>query len=54
MRYIVVKNTNTGKWYLKPNLNWSDSISDAKRWKSLDVAELFAKSEQNAEVLQIA
>ncbi len=54
MKYIVVKNTNTGKWYLKPNLNWSDSISDAKHWKSFDVAELFAKSEQNAEVLQIA
>ena len=54
MRYIVVKNTSTGKWYLKPNLNWSDSILDAKRWKSFDVAELFAKSEQNAEVLQIA
>lgn len=54
MKYIVVKNTSTGKWYLKPNLNWSDSISDAKQWKSFDVAETFAKSEQNAEVLQIA
>jgi hypothetical protein len=54
MRYIVVKNTSTGKWYLKPNLNWSDSISDAKRWKCFYTAETFAKSEQNAEVLQIA
>lgn len=52
-KYIVKKTDSTGDWFLKSNLNWSDSIEEAKQWKCKLTAEMFARSE-NAEIIELA